>query len=117
MEQAITCINCPVGCRMQVTVENGVVTSVKGNSCKRGDTYARQECVAPMRMVTAVVTLHNRKTPLSVKTCTPIPKEAIFDCMRAIQQAEPSAPVRIGQVVCPNVCGTGVDVIATKNID
>lgn len=61
MEHLITCINCPVGCRMQVTVENGEVTGVSGNSCNRGVTYAKQECVAPMRMVTAVVTVNGSR--------------------------------------------------------
>ena len=61
MEQQITCINCPVGCRLQVVVEDGEVKSVTGNSCNRGITYAKQECVAPQRMVTAVVPGAGRK--------------------------------------------------------
>ncbi len=117
MEQTITCINCPVGCRLQVTVENGQVTKVAGNSCNRGISYAKQECVAPERMVTAVVRLRNRKLPLSVKTKTPIPKGKIFDCMREIGAIALSAPVQMGQVVLPDVCGTGVDVIATKTVE
>lgn len=117
MEQLITCINCPVGCRLQVTVENGEVTDVKGQSCNRGVAYAKQECVAPTRMVTAVVTVGNRKTPLSVKTKSPIPKKAVFDCMKALNGLNVQAPVKIGQVVLADVCGSGVDVIATKNVE
>ena len=116
MEQTITCISCPVGCRLRVTLENGAVTEVSGQSCNRGVTYAKQECVAPTRMVTAVVTLSNSPMPLSVKTEAPIPKERIFDCMGEISRVLLNAPVKIGQVVCENVCGTGVNVIATKNI-
>lgn len=113
----ITCINCPVGCRMQVTVENGTVTSVTGNSCARGLAYAKQECVAPQRMVTAVVTVENRDMPVSVKTRTPIPKSRIFDCMKQLAALRLTAPVHMGDVVCPDVCGTGVDVIATKTVE
>ena len=113
----ITCINCPVGCRMQVTVENGEVTNVVGNSCLRGLNYAKQECVAPERMVTAVVTVKNRKMPVSVKTRTPIPKSKIFDCMQELAKLAVEAPVQMGAVVCPDVCGTGVDVIATKTVE
>ena len=29
----ITCINCPMGCRMRVEVEEGRVVSVSGNAC------------------------------------------------------------------------------------
>ena len=107
MEQQITCINCPVGCRLQVVLENGQVVSVSGNSCKRGETYAKQECTAPTRMVTAV----------SAKTRTPIPKEKIFDCMSALGNLELNAPVCMGDVICPDVCGTGVDVIATRTVE
>ncbi len=117
MEQVITCINCPVGCRMTVNVENGKVTSVTGNSCKRGVEYAAQESIAPKRMVTAVVTVESRALPLSVKTRTPIPKGKIFDCMRAIAALCLTPPIRMGDVVCPDVCGTGVDVIATKTVE
>ena len=117
MEHQITCINCPVGCRMQVTVEDGTVVSVTGNTCKRGVAYAQQECVAPQRMVTAVVTVQGRKTPVSVKTRTPIPKSRIFDCMQQLAQTQVHAPVHMGDVVCADVCGTGVDVIATKTVE
>ena len=117
MEQQITCINCPVGCRMTVIVEDGKVVSVTGNTCKRGVAYAEQECVAPQRMVTAVVTVADRKTPVSVKTRTPIPKAKIFDCMKELAAIKVVAPVKMGEVVCPNVCGTGVVIIATKNVD
>ena len=117
MERQITCINCPVGCRLQVVVENGEVVSVSGHGCKRGDTYARQECVAPARMVTAASPVANRKTPVSVKTRTPIPKEKIFACMEALSALSVNAPIKMGQVVLADVCGTGVDVIATKNVE
>ena len=116
MEHQITCINCPVGCRMTVTVEDGKVTNVTGNTCKRGVAYAEQECVAPQRMVTAVVTVQGRKTPVSVKTRTPIPKKRIQDCMQALSEVKLTAPIAAGSVVIADVCGTGVDVIATKSV-
>jgi len=113
----ITCVSCPVGCRLKVTVDGGEVASVSGNSCNRGITYARQESIAPRRMVTAVVRLMNRAKPLSVKTESPIPKERIFDCMREIRSLQLDAPVRMGQVVLPDVCRTGVNIVATKNME
>ena len=117
MERQITCINCPVGCRLQVTSENGLVTKVEGHSCKRGETYAMQECTAPARMVTAAVPVQGRTTPVSVKTRTPIPKEQIFPCMKQLAALRLTAPVRMGDVVLRDVCGTGVDVIATKTVE
>lgn len=118
MEQhMITCINCPVGCRMTVTVENGQVTKVEGNTCIRGDKYARQECVMPLRMVTAVVSVEGSNMPLSVKTRTPVPKAKIKECMAQLAKVHLTSPVRSGTVVIPDVCGTGVDIIATKTVE
>ena len=112
----ITCINCPVGCRLTVELENGQVVSVTGNTCPRGVTYAKQECVDPLRMVTAVVHVEGSAVPLSVKTKTPIPKKEISSCMQVLAHAKLTAPIKAGDVVVANVCGTGVDVIATKSV-
>ena len=69
MEQSITCINCPMGCRMTVTVSpEGKVVSVSGNTCPRGEKYAVQECTVPVRMITAVIPVAGSEIPLSVKT-------------------------------------------------
>ena len=116
-ERIITCINCPMGCRMTVTQdETGAVVSVTGNTCKRGDTYARQEVTAPVRMVTAVVKVEGSGVPVSVKTREPIPKAEIPACMAALRSLRPQAPIRAGEVVLADVCGTGVDVIATRSV-
>ena len=37
----LTCIGCPMGCQLRATLEDGVVTAVTGNTCPRGDAYAR----------------------------------------------------------------------------
>lgn len=112
----ITCINCPVGCRLTVELEDGKVVSVTGNTCPRGAAYARQECVDPLRMVTAVVPVAGSNAPLSVKTKKPIPKKLIAACMRELADVELTAPITLGSVIIENVCDTGVDVIATKSV-
>ena len=116
-QQVITCINCPVGCRMTVTLDKGVVTSVEGNTCKRGEKYAQQECIAPQRIVTAVIPVAGSTLPVSVKTRTPIPKKTIHQCMTELAQVQLTLPIHLGDVVLSNVCGTGVDVIATRNVE
>ena len=79
MTQVITCINCPVGCRMTVLLsDDGEFLSVTGNTCPRGASYARQECTLPLRMITAVVPVTGSETPLSLKTSAPVPKKKIF---------------------------------------
>ncbi len=116
MEKVITCINCPMGCRMTVEMENGEVVKVTGNTCKRGETYARQECTVPMRMVTAVVPVEGSFMPVSVKTRAPIPKAKIAECMKELSKLHLTLPLHEKDVVLANVCGTGVDVIATRTL-
>ncbi len=117
-EQIITCINCPIGCRMTVSLsDQGEVVSVTGNSCGRGKKYAQQECTLPLRMITAVIPASGSVTPLSVKTRTPVPKQMIPQIMEALRAVRISAPVSIGQTVLPDVCGTGVDIIATRPLE
>ena len=112
----LTCIVCPMGCRITVEKVDGQL-HVSGNTCKRGESYARQECVAPLRMVTAVVPVSGSPAPVSVKTRMPIPKEKIHACMQALSALSLTAPIHMGDVVLADVCGTGVDVIATKSVE
>ena len=116
-EKNLICINCPLGCPLTVTMEGGEVKEVKGNTCPRGDAYARKELTNPTRIVTSTVKVKGGKLAMaSVKTAHDVPKGKIFDCVKAIQDIELEAPVAIGQVVLANVCGTGVDIVATKNV-
>lgn len=117
MEQMITCINCPVGCRMTVTLsDSGEFLSVAGNTCPRGAKYAQQECTLPERVITAVIPVEGSDTPLSVKTKQPVPKKLIFDVMDELRKVRVSPPVRIGQVIVENILNTGSDIVATRNL-
>ena len=117
MESMITCINCPVGCRMTVKLsDGGSFLSVSGNTCPRGAKYAQQECTAPERMITAVVPVDGSPVPLSVKTATPVPKKLIRAIMAELSSVSVSLPVRAGDIVLPDVLHTGVDVIATRSL-
>ena len=118
MEQrALICIGCPMGCPITVTLDNGEILRVEGNSCKRGDTYARKEVTHPTRIVTSTVRLSNASAPVvSVKTAGDIPKEMIFPVMEALKAIRLSGPVRVGDIAAENICGTGVEVLVTKNV-
>ena len=45
MKKNLICVSCPLGCPIEVEIENGEILSVTGNTCKRGDKYARDENV------------------------------------------------------------------------
>lgn len=114
----LICINCPMGCALNVEMEKDEVVSVSGNTCKRGDVYARKELTNPTRIVTSTVQVTGGTADMvSVKTKEDIPKDRIFECVRALKGVQVDAPVRIGDVIVSDVAGTGVDVIATKNVD
>lgn len=115
-QRQLICIGCPMGCQLTATMENGAVTAVAGNTCKRGDSYARKECVAPVRTVTGTVRCTGGTAPVvSVRTAGEVPKEKVFSVAHALNTALVSLPVSAGDVVIADVCGTGVDVVATKN--
>lgn len=114
---AYTCICCPLGCRIEVALdENGQVSEVSGYTCKRGADYAAQEAVAPERMVTAVLYVSGCLEPVSVKTQRPVPKAAMKDVLAAVAALRLDAPVAAGDVLIEDVCGTGVAVVATKSV-
>ena len=112
----LTCIGCPMGCALTVCIEDDRI-GVQGNTCPHGADYARKEVTNPTRVVTSSVRVIGADIArVSVKTACDIPKDKIFDCMREIGAAQMKAPVAIGDVVIENCAGTGVNVIATKNV-
>lgn len=116
-EKNLICISCPMGCNMTVKIEEGNITSVKGNTCKRGEVYAKKELTNPTRIVTSTVCVeHGICDMVSVKTEYDIPKDKIFDCLKAIKGIKIKAPVKVGDVIVENVVDTGVNIIATRNV-
>ena len=116
-EKNLPCIGCPRGCFLTVKIKDGEVQSVEGNSCKRGAVYGRKEVTNPTRIVTTTVrVLNGTEKVVSVKTKEDIQKSRILDCIRELKEVTVTAPVEIGDVVLHDVAGTGVDIVATKNI-
>ena len=114
----LTCINCPVGCSLKVEMDGENVICVSGNTCRRGEIYARKEVTNPTRIVTSTVkVVSGTSGTVSVKTKEDIPKEKIFVCVQALRGIEVQAPVHIGDVILENVAGTGVDIVATRNVE
>lgn len=110
------CISCPLGCDLEVEVD-GEMIEIKGSRCKRGQDYARNEILDPRRMVTSNVRAVGGDCPLvSVKTSAPIPKDLIRDLIQALKEIRLESPVRIGQVIIHDFKGTGVDILATREV-
>ena len=118
MKKEIICTVCPRGCHINVVGEGEQITSIDGYSCKRGLEYATNEFIHPVRILTTTVKIAGNKSELlPVRSNKPLPKEKIFDCMAEIRKMEMSLPVACYDVVISNICGTGVDIVATKNVN
>lgn len=108
------CIVCPVGCHISVDTESFAVI---GHTCPRGEKYGREELTNPKRVITSTVCIEgaeDRRCP--VKTKDSIAKGLNFACMEELQKVVLHSPVKRGDIVIKNLLGTGVDVVATKDM-
>jgi len=137
----ITCIVCPMGCRIGVESKNGEL-ELNGAGCRRGEQYVHDEVTCPKRVLTSVVTVEGSRQLLPVKTAAPIPKELIFTAMEEIKKIQAQGKIKIGipkeliftameeikkiqaqgkikigQVIKENLAGTGVPLVAAKTLN
>ena len=113
----LTCIGCPLGCTITVTMDGSTVTAVTGNTCPRGKEFAISEMTAPKRTICSTVkTVFSDVPVLPVRVSDDIPKEKIFDVMREINAVTLKERIGRGDAVIKNVLGLGVDVIATSDL-
>jgi len=116
-KRKLICVSCPVGCELEVTLDDNEIVEVEGNTCKLGIDYAEQEIFDPRRMVATTVKVKNGYHPLvPVYTEKPVPKPKIFDVLAEIRKVEIEAPVKINDVVIEDVLGTGINVIASRDL-
>jgi CxxC motif-containing protein len=117
-KKEITCIVCPIGCKIIIKTNGKKFEILDGNKCKQGVEYARSEALDPRRVLTSSVLVEDGIRPLvSVKTKKPIPKDKVFEVLKQIQRIKVKAPIKIGQVIVKNIANTNIDLIATKTID
>lgn len=113
----LTCIGCPLGCALTVEIRDGQVAEVRGFTCNRGKEYGYKEVTNPTRIVTSTVAVGNRRNQVaSVKTKSDIPKDKIFECIQELKHITVQAPVHMGDVLIADVAGTGVPVVATRDV-
>ena len=113
MKRTLTCIECPIGCEIEVELKNGKVASLTGNGCLRGKVYAEAEVVCPKRVVTSTVRAENGEM-IPVKTDKPVRKDAIFEVMQKINETTCKMPVVLGDILVENICDDA-NLIVTGN--
>ncbi|MGC9529241.1 MAG: DUF1667 domain-containing protein [Candidatus Bipolaricaulaceae bacterium] len=117
MRKQLTCVACPLGCRLRLELAGGEVEEIRGNRCRRGEAYARQEAVEPLRVLTTSVKVEGGTVPLvSVRTDRPVPLRLIPQAMELARGLSLKAPVQMGRVIVWDLLGTGAKLVATRAV-
>lgn len=115
MIKKLICIACPIGCHIEVDIENDY--EVRGNQCKRGEAYGKKELTNPTRIITSTIIIkggiYNR---IPVKTDGEIPKDKIFDVMGELNEISVTSPIKCGDIIIENVCNTGINIVASRSM-
>lgn len=116
----VICIICPKGCHLKIeenpAAESGY--SVSGATCERGIEYGINEVTNPVRVLTSTVKVEGADlVRCPVRTDGSVPKGKIFECMDQINDVTLHAPVKVGDVVIEDIAGTGVALIATRDVE
>lgn len=116
-ERILTCILCPIGCKILVKTNGMNFKIIKGNKCERGIDYSRNEILYPRRILTTSVLVKNGEWPLvSVRSSKPILKKYLLNILNETKRMIVKAPVKSGQIIIKNVEDTGINIIATKTV-
>ena len=116
-ETNIICVACPKGCRLRINYQ-GETVIISEQGCKRGEKYAIQEMTDPRRMVATTVRIKSHSHPLlPVYTSAPIPKAKILPLLTELRKINLDAPVKMGQVVLKDFQGTGIDMLASRDMN
>ena len=122
-EKKITCVTCPLGCKLKINIENNKIISVRGNQCKKGIKFAEVEIRDPRRILTTTMKLKAQGgqeaafNRLPVRSGAPAPKDKILEIIKEIRKIKVSPPVKMGDIIAKNIIGSGVDIIASMNVE
>lgn len=115
MTREMTCIVCPKGCTIKIELDGKNILSIEGHTCKRGEVYAKNECIAPMRTLTTTASVQGGGV-VAVKSDNTIPKELLFKAMEVVNTISVPADTPMGTIVVENILGTGANIITTAPI-
>ncbi len=114
--EKIICITCPKGCTLEVTKQGDTILAIKPG-CKRGHEYAHNEMHDPRRMVASTVCVDGGLHPLlPVYTSAAFPKPRIPELLAELRKIRVNAPVKMEQIILENVLGTGINILASRDV-
>jgi CxxC motif-containing protein len=112
------CIECPLSCKVELQEENGKISEIKNNRCRRGKEYVISEFTDPKRILTTTVVVENGRLPvIPVRSTAPVPKKLIKECMKELARIRLKAPIKCGDLVCANILNTEMDIIASRDLE
>lgn len=119
MIKKLTCISCPIGCELSVSLdESGKILKIEGNRCPRGKEYAITEITNPQRILPISVKVEDGEMELvSAKTDKPVPKKKMYEIIEYIKKLKVKAPVKRGDLIVEDILGTGANLIATRTVN
>ena len=116
-KEHFTCVICPIGCEIDVELQDSDVVSIEGSKCAKGKDFVSQELEEPMRILTTTIRIEGAKwAMLPVRTDRPIPKRLLFRVIEELASIELRAPVKMADVVIGDIAGTGANVVTTRNM-
>lgn len=116
-DDTITCICCPIGCKIKIKKKDKKI-QIDGAQCKRGKEYAIQEVTDPRRILTTTVHIvDGTQKMLPVRSEREIPKDLVKKSVKKLSEIKVKAPVKCGDIVYKNILNSGVNIIATRDIE
>jgi len=113
-----TCVTCPVGCEVDVELQNGSIVSMTGNKCDKVKEFVLQELKEPMRVLTTTVRIEGAEwAMLPVRTDKPIPKRLFLQAIEELASIDLQAPVHISEVIIRDIAGSGANIVATRTMN
>jgi CxxC motif-containing protein len=115
MSAELVCIACPIGCRLEVAQPPGGEVLVSGNRCPRGETYGKEELLAPKRVLTAVVPTDSYTFPcVPVRTDIALARSLFPELLGRLYGMKASLPLRQGRTLIEDF--HGVKVLVTRTL-
>jgi len=116
--QNYTCIVCPQSCKIELTIHDDHTFTTTGNNCKRGHDYVIQEYTNPQRTLTTTVKInHATYANIPVVSESPIDRSKFFACLEHLYHIDVTAPVKEGDIIVEDILGTGVNILAARDMD
>ena len=117
MQKSLTCIECPKSCRITVDFDGDKINSITGFQCKKGEVYAKDEVLNPLRILTSTVLTEGLELKMiPVRTDKPIPKSKLLEAMERIKKVRIANAIKAGEIIEKDFMSQGVNLVSTRTI-